>query len=236
MKITCIIIDDEPLARKLLIDYCNRVPFLALVADFSSGLEALSYIAEHEIDLIFLDIKMPDISGLDLNGAMQKRPKVIFTTAFAEYAVDAFELDALDYLLKPFDFPRFLKAVNKVTELQIVNSDQKIDIPKKDFMLVKDGRNLIKVRFQDIQYIKGQKDYVMFVTRDKKVMSLMNMRDLQDSLPSHQFVRIHQSYIINFLEMESMSNDKVLLADAYLPISQTYKVSFKEFLKNQGVG
>ena len=233
MSLKCVIIDDEPLARKLLMDYCERVPFLDFLEDFSNGLEALSYLRNHNVDLIFLDIKMPDISGLDLSRAMQKKPMIIFTTAFAEYAVDAFELDAVDYLLKPFDFARFLKSVDRASTLRKSELVEEINpTSEKDFILVKEGRDLVKVELMTVRYIKGQKDYVMFVMPDKKVMTLMNMRDLERELPTNLFIRIHQSYIINVQHIASISNDKVFLNGSYLPISQSYKLAFKEFLNN----
>lgn len=231
MNLKCVIIDDEPLARKLLIGYCKRVPFLDLLADFSNGLEALTYLRNHQVDLIFLDIKMPDISGLDLTRAMQEKPMVIFTTAFAEYAVDAFELDAIDYLLKPFDFARFLKSADKALVTgQTQPLAQDIQRLEKDFMLVKDGRNLVKIDLKLVRFIKGQKDYVMFVMNEKKVMTLMNMRDLERKLPAHLFIRIHQSYIVNMQYVESILNDKVSIGGEYLPISQSYKLAFKIFM------
>lgn len=233
MSLKCLIIDDEPLARKLLTDYCKRVPFLELLADFSNGLEALTYLRNHKVDLIFLDIKMPDISGLDLSRVMQKKPMIIFTTAFAEYAVDAFELDAIDYLLKPFDFARFLKAVDKASTLTKPQPTEHINKAfEKDFMLVKDGRDLVKIELNTVRYIKGQKDYVMFVMPDRKVMTLMNMRDLEQELPVNLFIRIHQSYIVNVQHIESISNDKVSLDEVHLPISQSYKLAFKNFIKS----
>lgn len=231
MNLKCIVVDDEPMARKLLIDYCKRVPYLDLLEDFSNGLEALIYLGGHQVDLIFLDIKMPDISGLDLNRAMRKKPKIIFTTAFSEYAVDAFELDAIDYLLKPFDFARFLKSVDKAFSQLVSQSNKPISAPiEKDFMMVKDGRDLVKVDLNQVRYIKGQKDYVMFVLDEKKVMTLMNMRDLEKELPTQLFTRIHQSYIINVRHVESISNDKVAIGNEFIPISQSYKLAFKTFM------
>lgn len=233
MKIRCAIIDDEPFARKLLLDYCSRVPQLSVLGDFSNGLDALSFLNHNNVDLIFLDIKMPGITGIDLLKTLGNRPKVIFTTAFAEYAIDGFELDAIDYLLKPFDFPRFLKAVNKAfTSLPIEKTSILTIHPSQDdFLFVKDGRDLVKVQLNDILYIKGQKDYVMFITKNRKIMSLMNMRDLEQDLVQKAFVRIHQSYIINTQHIEVVANDKVRINSEYLPVSQTYRLRFREFLE-----
>ena len=232
MKICCVIIDDEPFARKLLLDYCSRVPQLSVLGDFSNGLDALSFLNHNKVDLIFLDIKMPGISGIDLLKTLGNRPKVIFTTAFAEYAIDGFELDAIDYLLKPFDLPRFLKAINKAfTSFLIEKPTSSLNNSSQDdFLFVKDGRDLVKVQLDNILYIKGQKDYVMFITKSRKIMSLMNMKDLEQDLIKKAFVRIHQSYIINTQHIELVASDKVRVNSEYLPVSQTYRLTFREYL------
>lgn len=231
MSLSCLIIDDEPLARKLLLEYCSRMPDLKVLGDFSNGLEALQYLNKHSVDFIFLDIKMPGITGIDMLNSLRNPPKVIFTTAFAEYAIDGFELDAVDYLLKPFDFPRFLKAVNKVQVSLSPKSAEIVQSAASDFIFVKDGRELVKLQLKEILYIKGQKDYVMFVMKDRKVMSLMNMRDLEDELNQQGFVRIHQSFIVNAQHIASISNDKVNVRGEFLPISQSYKLSFRNFIE-----
>lgn len=232
MNIRCVIIDDEPFARKLLLDYCSRVPQLSVLGDFSNGLDALSFLNHNQADLIFLDIKMPGLTGIDLLKTLGNRPKVIFTTAFAEYAIDGFELDAIDYLLKPFDFPRFLKAVNKAFTTHPIEKPaiSTNNSAQDDFLFVKDGRDLVKVQLNDILYIKGQKDYVMFITQNRKIMSLMNMRDLEQDLVQKDFVRIHQSYIINTQHIEVVASDRVRIKSEYLPVSQTYRLTFRAFL------
>ena len=229
--INCVIIDDEPMARKLLQNYCGRVVGLSVAADFSNGLSALTYLSRVPTDLIFLDIKMPDITGLELLKSMTNRPAVIFTTAFAEHAIDGFELDAVDYLLKPFDFPRFLRAINKAMEkLQKAPEKEPLDTAKKPFIFVKDGRQLVKLHLDDIRYIKGQKDYVSFYLPEKKVMSLMNLKDLEKTLPESQFVRIHQSYIININHADLIEREKVKIGEEFIPISQSYRLSFRNFM------
>ncbi|KYG77773.1 hypothetical protein AWW68_03120 [Roseivirga spongicola] len=231
MSLTCLIIDDEPFARKLLLDFCSRVPNLEVKGDFSNGVEALQYLNTQAVDFIFLDIKMPGITGIEMLNSLRNAPKVVFTTAFSEYAIDGFELDAVDYLLKPFDFPRFLKSVNKV---QTALQPKPIDLPQateSDFLFVKDGRELVKLKLNQILYVKGQKDYVMFMLSDKKVMSLMNMKNLEEELKGKQFVRIHQSFIINAQHIESISNDRVKIGEEFLPISQSYKLRFRSFIE-----
>lgn len=232
MTLKSIIIDDEPLARKLLQDFAGKVSFLEISDSFSNGVEALQYLQQHEVDLVFLDIQMPDITGLELLKTLTSPPRVIFTTAYAEYAVEGFNLDAVDYLLKPFDFPRFLKAVNKVMKLQLLKNQPKARVNQQedDFLFVKDGRELVKVYFDEIDYIQGQKDYVLFKTKSKKLLSLMNMKDLERDLPKERFLRIHQSYIINILQIQSVSSDQVRVAGEWLSVSQSYKQAFRTFL------
>ncbi|WP_420385085.1 LytR/AlgR family response regulator transcription factor [Roseivirga sp.] len=231
MSLTCLIIDDEPFARKLLLDFCGRLPDVQVEGDFSNGLDAMQYLSQHPVDFIFLDIKMPGITGIEMINSLRNPPKVIFTTAFAEYAIDGFELDAIDYLLKPFDFSRFLKAINKVRSTLPQEPADKEKGASSGFIFVKDGRELTKLQLSDVLYIKGQKDYVMFVMRDRRVMSLMNLRDLEQELAGKAFVRIHQSYIINAHHIISISNDKVKVGSEFLPVSQSYKLSFRSFIE-----
>lgn len=227
MKLRCVIIEDEPMARKLLLDYCSRVSEIEVLKEFTNGLDALPYLNSNPIDLLFIDIKMPGITGVDLVKTLQHKPKIIFTTAFAEYAVDGFELDATDYLLKPFNFPRFIKAVNKVLAQQPVARNE-VNQNASNYLLVKDGRDMVKVPLADILYIKGQKDYVQFILRGRKIMSLMKMRDLEADLSSKGFVRIHQSYIINTNHIDVISSGSIQIGNEFLPISQTYKLAFKK--------
>jgi DNA-binding LytR/AlgR family response regulator len=232
MKLKSIIIDDEPMARQLLQDFGDKVSFLEINGAFSNGVEALHYLQQNAVDLIFLDIQMPDITGLELLKTLSIRPKIIFTTAYAEYAVEGFNLDAIDYLLKPFDFPRFLKAVNKAMEYQLLENQprQAAAEADEDFLFVKDGRELVKVYFDEILYIQGQKDYVMFKTASKKLLSLMNMKDLERDLPSDRFLRVHQSFIINTGQVESISGDQVKIDGTLISVSQSYKQAFRSFL------
>jgi len=224
--IRCMIIDDEPFARKLLQEYCGRLPNIEVVGTYSSGMEALAGLQRRSVDLIFLDIRMPGLSGLELVQSLPQVPKIIFTTAFSEYAVKGFELDAVDYLLKPFDFPRFLKAVNKATaRLQEASS------PATDeYLFVKEGRHMVKLLLSDIRYIQGQKDYVMFHTTERRVMSLMNLKDLAKRLAEHQFLRVHQSFIVNTAHLRRCSTEEVQIGDEVLPVSQSYRHLLKAYL------
>ena len=230
-----LIIEDEELAAQRLSQLIAEIePGVEIAGPFDTVTASVAHLKTKPVyDLIFLDIKMPSISGMDLLKSINNRPKVIFTTPFSEFAIDGFELDAVDYLLKPFDFPRFLKAVNKAFSAFPNEKLVTIQQPKSqdDFLFVKDGRDLVKLYLNDILYIKGQKDYVMFISRERKIMSLMNMKNLEADLSGQGFLRIHQSFIVNTKHIQVIANDKVKVNNEYLPVSQTYKLSFKEFLQ-----
>ncbi len=231
--INCVIIDDEPMARKLLLDYCHKIPELSVISNFSDGMKAMEFLQSNRVDLIFLDIKMPQVSGLDLLKVIRPNSCVVLTTAFAEYAVDGFELDAVDYLLKPFAFSRFLKAIDKVKKT--IEGSKKSSIEKTpDFMFVKEGRELVKILFEDLLYIKGTGDYVTFYLKGRSIMSLMKMKELERDLPGNAFFRIHQSYIVNTKWILRISNDKVEVPNKFLPISRSYKQAFKSFIRADG--
>ncbi len=227
--INCVIIDDEPFARKLLIEYIEKVPFLNLLGDYSSGLDALSVFNQIKIDLIFLDIQMPDISGIDFLKVLRTKPFVIFTTAHKEFALEGYELDIVDYLLKPFDFSRFLKSVEKVRASK--NPEVPAEKPNKPYIFIKEGHQLIKLQFDEVLYIKGLKDYLRIVTKSQQHIVLQTMKVMMNKLPVGQFVRIHNSYIISIDHIEAVANNKVKLNGEYLPIGNTYKKYFLEMIK-----
>jgi DNA-binding LytR/AlgR family response regulator len=232
--IHCVVIDDEPYARQLLTEFIGRLPNLALEGSFSSALSALTVLGQKPIDVIFLDIQMPDISGIDFLKTLEKRPAIIFTTAFSEYAIEGFELDVADYLLKPFDFSRFLKAVNKVTprvEKDLISkSGIESTAQHQDFIFIKDGNKLVRVELKDILFIKGSREYVTIHTKAKKIMSLQSMKNLEEELPK-QFIRIHNSYIINIPSVSAITKQEVEIGDEIIPIGITYKKNFSEQLK-----
>lgn len=235
MMINCIIIDDEPLARNLLEEYVEKVPYLNLIGSFSSGLKALDILKTQRVDLLFLDIQMPEINGITFLKSLQHSPNVIFTTAYAEFALEGFELDATDYLLKPFDFPRFLKAVEKITTPKSPAKSGTTSKEIRDFIFVKDGHSLVKVTLADIIYIKGEKDYVQIVAGTKKIMSLLTLKELSKTLPSHIFSRIHNSYIVNLSRIHTIEHNQVTLEEMKLPIGSTYKKAFMETLNKAGI-
>lgn len=234
MKLRCAIVDDEYLARKYLKDYVSKLPMLELAGDFNSPLKAMELIKSGEVDLLFLDIQMPDITGIEFLKTMERAPHVVLTTAYEEYALQGYELNVVDYLLKPFSFERFLKAVNKVQELEEKN--QKIrsgeqepsDVNLKpqlmeDHMIIRADRKLYKINYEDLVYIEGQKAYVTFHTKKKNITALASLRDLEEQLPSSLFLRIHKSYIVSIHEMESLEGNQVEIGGIRLPVGKSYR-------------
>ncbi|WP_341226010.1 LytTR family DNA-binding domain-containing protein [uncultured Arcticibacterium sp.] len=241
MKIRCIIVEDEPLARKLMEEYVRTTPSLELLKSFGNPLQALEFLREEEVDLLFSDIQMKEITGLTLLKLLQKKPMVVLTTAYSEYAIEGFDLDVTDYLLKPITFERFLKAVEKVSQrfkekqpvIKVVESQE--SVPSNEFIFIKDGTKLLKIRLKDILYIQSLKDYVKVKTANKQIVSLQTMKSLEESLPSNMFIRIHNSTIIAFEAIEEIERDKVKILDQFFPISDSYKKAFKEFIDSKKV-
>jgi two-component system, LytTR family, response regulator len=236
----CLIVEDEPLARSLLTEYVRKVPYLELVEACSSPLAAIELLHKNSIDVLFLDIQMPEITGITLLKTLQKKPLVILTTAYSEYALESYELDVLDYLLKPITFERFLKAVDKASQRLMVKSNpiptesQSGLEPPSSFVFVKDGTKLVKVRFDDILYVEGLKDYVTIHTKQQKIVTLQRLKALEEQLPANKFIRIHHSYIVALDAINMVHKGEVQIGNALLPISDSYKKAFKEFIeKNQ---
>ncbi len=227
----CIIVDDEPLARDLLENFAEKIPFLRLKASCKSGFEALEMLREEKIDLIFLDIQMPDMTGVQLYESLNYRPMVIFTTAYSNYAVTGFDLDAVDYLVKPFAYQRFLKAVNKAYELMSQLQSVAMSEFHRDFMFVKDGAKIVKVDYDDILYLEGMKDYVKIILKEKKmVMPLISMQNMVRKLPKGQFVRVHRSYIVSLSKIESVEKNRVVIGGKWIPVGSSYKNNLMEEL------
>jgi two-component system, LytTR family, response regulator len=243
MTHTCIIVEDEPLARSLLENYIQKIPYLQLVQSFSDPLKALEFLRENTVDILFSDIQMPEITGITLLKILQKKPLIILTTAYSEYALEGYELDVLDYLLKPITFERFLKSVekaslrlnsnlNQVSEKivqEIVSINPVVD-SIQPYIFVKDGTKLVKLKLNEIMYIEGLKDYVCIHTTQQKVVSLQTMKSLEIALPENQFIRIHNSYIVALEWIEAIQRDKVQIGKVFLPISDTYRKAFKDFI------
>jgi two-component system LytT family response regulator len=233
VSISCVIVDDEPLARSLLNDYVSKVPSLKLVEVCSSSVAAMEIIQKQQVDLLFLDIQMPEITGISFLKIMKKRPLVVLTTAYSEYALESYELDVVDYLLKPITFTRFLQAVDKVNSR--INSAAQIEkvVPNSSqpFIFIKDGTKLVKVMWADILYIEGLKDYVTIHTKQQKVVSLQRLKSLEEQLPAEQFIRIHNSFIVSLHAIESIHKNEVHIGTAALPVSDSYRKSFRDFIE-----
>lgn len=234
MKLRCIIVEDEPLARNLITDYVSKVPYLELVEACSNPMRAMEVLKENQVDLMFLDIQMPEITGLTLLKVLQQKPLVILTTAYSQYALESYDLDVVDYLLKPITFDRFLKAVEKANQRHN-KKDHAVPVTASssppDFVFIKDGSKMIKVRYNDILYIEGLKDYVTIHTSTQKIVSLQRLKTLEEELPRARFVRIHNSYIVNLSAIDVIHKNDVQIGQAHLPISDSYKKTFKEFIE-----
>jgi len=213
-----IALDDEPLALEVVRSHASKVPFLNLKAEFTDAFKAMEYIQKENIDLIFLDIKMPDISGIDFLNSLNKKPMVIFTTAYSEHAVTSFELDAIDYLLKPFSLSRFVKGCNKAYELfQLRNKSG-----STDFIFLKTGYEQEKVHFDDILYLEAAGNYVNFVLKNKNLLSRMTFAELEVILPKNKFIRIHRSYMAAVSAINRIERHQIHINDIQIPVSESY--------------
>lgn len=231
----CVIIDDEPLAVELLQDFVQKVDTLELINTFNNAIDAVSFINQNNVDLIFLDIQMPHFSGIDFLNTIEKKPLVIFTTAYSDYAVEGFNLGAVDYLVKPIPFHRFLKAVVRAQQVlqpvaaQALTENNNTPEIEQDFMFVRAEYENVKLNFADILFIEGLKDYVKIYTTDNKfTLTLISLIKLENLLSSKGFARIHRSYIINIKHVKSIQKNKVLISDKRIPISESYKNTFFE--------
>lgn len=229
--IQCIIVDDEPMAREILESHLQKVDAVNVVATCKNAIEAFNEINSNKIDLIFLDINMPEISGLSFAKSINKNIKVIFTTAYREYAVDGFNLQAVDYLLKPISFERLQQGVNKFLKESvsiIKNSLSEIIQEKSDFIFVRSDRKMIKINFSEINYIESFSDYLKIQTPNKTIVTRETITNIEAKLPQQEFIRIHRSYIISISKIESFTNEFIEVNKKAIPISRSYK---KEVLK-----
>lgn len=220
-KIRCMVVDDEPLAIEILEAYIDKVPWLNFVGSFDKGVEAIEQINNNEVDLLFLDIQMPDLSGMQVAQLIGKKCDVIFTTAYHQYAVEGFELEAKDYLLKPISFERFLKSVQRIKE-----SHAPLQKKTEDVVFVKTEYKTKKIRLSDILYIEGMKDYLRIVTTKEKVMILQSFSKLLPTLPSHRFSRVHKSFVIALDSIDIIEKNKVKISEQWIPIGESFKEGF----------
>ena len=223
MTITCAIIDDEPLAAGLLESYARKTPYLYLAGTYNSAITAMKDLRENPVQLLFLDIQMPELSGIEFAKILPKETKVIFTTAFPQYAVEGYKVNALDYLLKPISYDDFLKSTDKALEWFSVLMKQ--DAYRRDrFMFVKSDYKLQRISLDDILYIEGLKDYVRFYLKNgDRIMSLMSMKKLEEYLPRPEFLRTHRSYIVHMTETPLVDRFRIVFGETYIPISENYK-------------
>ncbi|HMI02784.1 MAG TPA: LytTR family DNA-binding domain-containing protein [Pedobacter sp.] len=241
MTLNCIAVDDEPLALGLICSFIEQTPFLKLGGSFSSGIKALEALHEHNIDLIFLDIQMPDLTGIQLARTLESRPggvrpRVIFTTAFNNYAIEGYKVDALDYLLKPYDYEEFLKAANKARSYaELLKPAQQAGHHSEEYIFLKVEYQMVRVEIKKIVYIEGLKDYakIYLLTEARPLLSLITLKALEEKLPSQQFMRIHRSFIIALDKIESVSKSSVQIGGTTVNIGEQYKETMREFLSNR---
>ena len=228
-KYTCIIIEDEPLALEKTKDFVNKVPFLNLTATFDNALNGLTYLNNNKVDVLFLDINMDELSGIELLESSKISSQVIITTAYQEYALKGYELQITDYLLKPFTFNRFLQAVNKAQE----NLNKRIAEKQLDFIFVKTENRLEKIMINDILYIEGMRDYLRIHTSNKKIMTLQSFNELEQLIPAHLVCRVHKSYMVAINKIESIERSRIKIADQLIPVSETYKEAFLQLINSK---
>lgn len=225
MSLTCIIVDDEPLAIEIVEAYIEKIEQIKLLGKFRNAIDAFAFLQDHTVDLIFLDIQMPKLSGLDFIKTLKNPPKVIFTTAYRDYAIEGFELEVVDYLLKPIPFDRFLKAVAKVLHqpTTALPAAPKTDTPGDDYVYFKVDKKMVKTRMAEVLYIESVKDYVKVRTADKEIVTQQKISYLEESLPRPQFLRIHRSFIINVEKIDAYSATDVEIGKFSVPIGRNYK-------------
>ncbi len=235
-KINCLIVDDEPLALALIEGYVNKTPFLELKGKCSNAFEAMEIMNTHQIDLLFLDIQMPDLNGIEFSRTIKNGPRIIFTTAFQEYALVGFKVNALDYLLKPISYEEFLKASNKALEWFQLKSDKGINTENKSYLFVKSEYKQVKIDLSKVLFFEGLKDYVkiLLTDNDKPILSLMSLKSLEEQLGSN-FMRVHRSFIINLEKVDAVERTHVVIGKNFIKIGDQYKNQFQEYLSAKSI-
>jgi two-component system, LytTR family, response regulator len=238
MKINCIAVDDEPLALEIISSYCSKVPFLSLLGTFNKPLEALSFMTENKVELLFLDIQMEELTGIQLLSSLKVKPFTILTTAYDNYALQGFDLDVIDYLLKPISFDRFLKGVNKVMDRihpdiseNLNNSENSAILHEESYFFVKTETRMERIEKKDILYVEGMGDYWRIVTRNKRIMTLMNAKKIEDILHEPNFCRVHKSFFAAIDKIESIERKHIKVAEQRIPISETYEKKFFDLIE-----
>ncbi len=231
--IRCIAIDDEPLALKQMENYIEQTPFLETVALCESAFEAMEELQKSPVDLMFVDINMPDLSGMEFVKSLEHKPLIVFTTAYSEYAIEGFKVDALDYLLKPITYADFLRAANKANKRiqESTPAAETLNLKEKQ-LYIKSEHRILKIELSDIKYIEGMREYVrIHLIHEKPVMTLLSMKKLEEALPGDSFMRVHRSYIVNLNRITTIERSRIVYDnDVYIPVSEQYKEAFKRHI------
>ncbi|WP_297093159.1 LytTR family DNA-binding domain-containing protein [uncultured Draconibacterium sp.] len=242
MKMNCIAVDDELLALKKIERFAEKIDYLNLLGTFDNALSTFSFLRENKVDLIFLDIQMDEFTGIQLLETLKDPPYVILTTAFDEYALKAYELDVVDYVLKPISFERFVKATEKVYARFLKDQNNQSPAPTQhvvenndnpEYTFIKSGNKTVKVYFDRILYIEGQRDYLQIHTEDSRIMTLLNFKKMQEILDDQKFIRVHKSYIISIDKIDYIENNTIKIKDKLIPVSSTYKIAFQNLLQKK---
>ena len=238
-KITCIIVDDEPMALNLVESYVEKTPFLQLKKKCSSAIEAMEFVKTNPVDLLFLDIQMPDLTGLEFSKMLPKETRVIFTTAFDQYALEGFKVEALDYLLKPFDYAEFLAAANKAsTWFSLVKGKQQPILSEvKEFLFVKSEYKQLRIKLADVLYFEGLKDYIKIWLNDnpKPILTLMSLKSLEEELPETKFMRVHRSFIVALKNIEVVERSQIIINKQRITVSEQYKSKFTDYINSNSL-
>ncbi|MFS2186936.1 LytR/AlgR family response regulator transcription factor [Mucilaginibacter sp. Mucisp84] len=243
--IRCLVVDDEPLALHILEDYISKMPFLQLVKATTNPIEALTMVQAAEVDLVFLDVQMPELTGIQFLKIANGKAKVILTTAYPQYALEGYELDVVDYLLKPIAFDRFFKSVQKAQSIiqpvaakpQVVMQAEPVqqDDFSTDFIFVKTEHKIQKVYLHDIMFIEGLKDYISIFTSAERIITLQGMKKMEDALPEKHFVRVHKSYIVALNKIDSIERSRIQIGDKIIPVGDTYRDEFFRMIENKNI-
>ena len=245
MTIRCLAVDDEPLALDIIESYVSKLPFLKLVRTCSSATEAMQVLQEEQVDLMFLDIEMPELTGIQFLNILKHQPLIIFTTAYPDYALEGFNQDAVDYLLKPIPFDRFLKAVTKAQARLQQHNGKPAEAPaapavpqqpaEHEFMFVKADYKTVRVDFRDILWIEGLKDYIIIQTRDQKIITLLSMNKAMEKLPESKFMRVHRSFIVALQKIDSIEKSRIRIGSKEIPIGEVYKDQFLKWVEENNM-
>jgi DNA-binding LytR/AlgR family response regulator len=235
MEINCIIIDDELPAIRQMESYVDRVPFLKHLHSFDNGIEPINFLKTNKVDLIFLDIEMENFTGLQFIKTLVHKPKIILTTAYDQYAIEAFNLNVTDYLLKPISFERFLQAVDKIFDhySEVFTLDTGAPQYRRDFTFIKTEFRLQRVDFKDILFIMGQKEYLQVHTYTERIMTLMSFREMEEILPAHEFARVHKSWIVAIAKIESIERHRIYIGEHIIPVSENYRDEFYRMIREK---